>query len=199
MIKNITPIILAILLITSVFYLWNDNRNKERELIEVNGKVYELLSREVEVVEVEKIVTEYRDGNTIYVEVEVPVQVFIPAQVDTMEVLKDFYSKRIYSDTLFVEDLGFVALIDTVSQNKITGRSYNASIRERTVTETVTVKELPKLEIWIGFTATSLGAVGGSLGIVTKSRTHIGLDAGIYIEDQLIYPYLGIRYMWQIK
>ncbi len=188
-----------VLLVILTSYLWVQKENKDKELIVVNGKVYELLSRQVEVVEVEKIVTEYKEGKTIYVEVEVPVEVFIPIEIDTMEVLEDYYSTRIYSDTLTVEDLGYIAITDTVSQNKIVGRYFQANLTQRTITETITVKELPKLEIWTGFVATTNMQVGASLGVTTKRRTHLGLDIGVYVDDAVITPYVGVRYLWQIR
>lgn len=199
MIKNITTLLVVFLLIGLTSHLWIQNANKDKELIVVNGKVYELLSREVEVVEVEKVITEYRQGETIFVEVEVPVEVFIPMEIDTMEVLKEYYSTRIYSDTLFIADLGYVALVDTVTQNKIVGRSYDANVKERTVTETITVKELPKLEIWAGVVATTNMDLGASVGVVTRKRNHIGVDLGIAVDDNLINPYIGFRYLWQIR
>lgn len=199
MIKNIITLLVVFLLVGLTSHLWIQNANKDKELIVVNGKVYELLSREVEIIEVEKVVTEYRQGETIFVEVEVPVEVLVPVEIDTMEVLKDYYSTRVYSDTLFIGDMGYVALVDTVTQNKIVGRYFDANIVERTVTETITVKELPKLEIWAGVVATTNMDFGGSIGVVTRKRNHIGIDLGIAVDDLLINPYVGFRYLWQIR
>ncbi len=199
MIKNIISIAIIVFLIASLSYVWIQKENKEKELIVVNGKVYELLSKEVEVVEVEKIVTEFKEGKTIYVEVEVPVEVFIPTEIDTMEVLQDFYSTRVYTDTLKVENLGYVAIVDTISQNKIIGRSFKANLLERTITETITVKELPRLQIWTGITASNNMQLGATIGITTKRRTHLGLDVGVHLDDVLLSPYVGVRYLWQIR
>jgi hypothetical protein len=198
-IKTILKIIFVITLLGVISYMWFENENKDKELILVNGKVYELLSREVEVVEVERVVTEYKEGNTIYVEVEVPVEVFIPTDVDTMEVLKDYYTTRVYSDTLKVDSLGYIAIRDTISQNKIINRWYNANITERTIRETITVKDLPKTQIWMGFVSSSNVAVAGNLSVITKKQKHIGVDVGLYLDDDKLHPYVGVRYLWQIK
>lgn len=199
MIKNIISIVIVVFLISSLSYVWIQKENKEKELIVVNGKVYELLSKEVEVVEVEKIVTQFKEGKTIYVEVEVPVEVFIPTEIDTMEVLQDYYSTRVYSDTLRVENLGYVTIVDTISQNKIIGRSFKANLLERTITETITVKELPRLQIWTGITASNSMQLGATIGVTTKRRTHLGLDLGVHLDDVLMSPYVGVRYLWQIR
>ena len=39
---------------------------------------------------------------------------------------------------------GTITLNDTISQNKILGRTFNASVKQRTIKETTIVKELPK-------------------------------------------------------
>ena len=191
-----TVAVVAVLLV-SLSYLWTQKQNKDKELVLVNGKMYELLSREVEVVEVEKIVTQVKDGKTIYV--EIPVQVFVPTEVDTMEVLKDYYSTRVYSDTLRVEDLGYVTVVDTISQNKIVSRAFQANLIQRTITEIITVKELPKFQIWTGLVATTNMQMGASLGFTTKRRTHLGLDVGVYVDEAMLTPYVGVRYLWQIR
>lgn len=199
MLKTIFKFVFILVLLGITTYLWVENENKDKELIVVNGKVYELLSREVEIVEVEKVVTEYKDGKTIYVEVEVPIEVFIPTEIDTMEVLKDYYIKRVYSDTLRLDSLGYVAIRDTISQNKIINRWFDAHIIEREITETITVKDLPKTQIWGGLTSSSNVSFGGSLSLITKNQRQIGLDGGLYLDDDKLHPYIGISYLWRIK
>jgi len=199
MLKSILKVVFILSLLGIISYLWFENENKDRELITVNGKVYELLSREVEVIEVEKVVTEYKAGNTIYVEVEVPLEIFIPADVDTMEVLKDYYTTRIYSDTLKVDSLGYVAIRDTISQNKIIGRWYDARMTERTIKETITVKDLPKTQIWVGIGSSTNLTVAGNLSVITKKKKNIGVDVGLYLDDDKLNPYIGVRYLWQIR
>jgi hypothetical protein len=199
MIKTVLKVVFVLTLLGIISYLWFENENKDKELIVVNGKVYELLSREVEVIEVEKVVTEYKEGNTIYVEVEVPVEVFIPIEIDTMEVLEDYYSTRVYSDTLKVDSLGYVAIIDTISQNKIIGRWYDAHINERTIKETITVKDLPKTQIWAGLGSSTNLSVSGNLSVITKRQRNIGVDVGLYLDDDKLNPYVGVRYLWRIR
>lgn len=213
MIKNIITTIVIVLLLLGLSYLWIQNENKEKELVTVNGKVYELLSRQVKIIEVEKIVTQFKQGKSIYVETQIPVEVLISTQVDTMEILKDYYSTRIYSDTLIVEDLGYVSVIDSISENKIQSRTFEANLIQRTITETLIVKQLPKLQIWTGFVvATDLQPqagvrqvnikhtrLGASLGVTSKRRTHIGVDLGVSVHEAVLTPYVGVRYLWQIR
>jgi hypothetical protein len=199
MLKTIFKFVFVLVLLGIVTYLWIQNEHKDKELITVNGKVYELLSREVEVVEVEKVVTEYKDGKTIYVEVEVPIEVIIPIEIDTMEILKDYYTTRVYSDTLRLDSLGYVAIRDTISQNKILNRWFDAHIIEREITETIIVKDLPKTQLWAGLKTSSNVSVGGSLSLITKTQRQIGLDGGLYLDDDRFHPYVGVSYLWRIK
>jgi hypothetical protein len=69
-----------------------------------------------------KIETKY---DTTYVEV--------PADVDTLNILKDYYSKYVYVDTLFLDTLGYITLIDTISENKIFSRANIQKITLPTV------------------------------------------------------------------
>lgn len=196
-IKSKTSLGVIVLLLAAVSFLWTQKTNTDKELVRVNGKLYELVSRDVKVQTVERIVTEYRNGKTIYV--NIPVEVLVPADVDTLSILQDYYTTRVYSDTLKVEDLGYVTVVDTISQNKILGRTFQANLMERTITETITVKELPKLEVWTGVSASSAMQLGGSMAVVTKDRTHFGVDLGLSLQQSSLLPYVGVRYMKQIK
>lgn len=197
MTKNVASLGVIILLLAAVSYLWTQKENADKELIRVNGKLYELVNRDVKVETVERIVTEYRNGKTIYV--NIPVEVPVPVEVDTVKILKDYYATRVYFDTLKVEDIGYVAVVDTISQNKIVGRTFQANLLERTITETITVKELPKLEVWTGVSASSAMQLGGGFAVVTKNRTHFGIDLGLSLQQSSLLPYVGVRYMKQIK
>ena len=69
--------------------------------------------------------------------------------IDTTEILKDYYSKYYYVDTLKVDTFGFVLVKDTVSQNKISSRNieYNISIPKITIENTTFINER---EFYIG-------------------------------------------------
>lgn len=201
---NFMWIIIITLLAGGNGVLFKSTADKDRELIRVNGELYELLSTTVDTVYVENIITEYKSGETIFVEVEVPVEVLIPVEIDTLSILKDYYSTRVYKDTLNIvsnnlESLGYVAVTDTISENKIVGRYFYANILERTVTETTIVKELPKTEFWIGVTSSTNMNIGTSFSLITKKKNHFGVDLGIYEDNSNLNPYLGFRYLWKIK
>lgn len=116
---------------------------------------------------VERTKIEYRKGDNINVVVEVPI--FIPANIDTAALLQDYYSKRIYLDTLNIDSLGYVAVTDTISENKILGRKFEANLKEKTITTTITntIYPSPSYHIFSG---------------LETSPNRIGFD--FYLQDK---------------
>lgn len=73
-----------------------------------------------------------------------------PTKVDTLEILKDYYSKYEYVDTLFLDTLGYVILTDTITQNTILKRSQipNIVIPTKIIDNTVYINNR---EFYAGF------------------------------------------------
>jgi hypothetical protein len=184
----------------------------EKEIIKVDGKDYELLKHTVDTVEVEKTKVVTKKGDDIYHEIIVEKEVIVPAVIDTAALLKDYYSKVLYKDVLVLPDsLGTVAVIDTISQNRILGRTFDAKVKEKTIYDTKIVKELPKNQLYIG------GGVGfdkvnflngAKAGVIykTKSDKMFGLDLGVTNNvlnpttgQSALTPYIGGSMYWKIK
>lgn len=92
--------------------------------------------------------------------------------VDTNAILKDFFAKNVFKDTLSLPE-GIVAINDTISQNKIYGRSFNASLTQKTI---VKVREIrtpppaPKGALYWGFMGTKQNETYGfGAGVIYKS------------------------------
>jgi hypothetical protein len=155
-----------------------------------------------------KIVT--KKGEDIYHETIIEKEVIIPAIIDTVALLKDYYSKVLYKDTLVLPDsLGTVSVIDTISQNKILGRTFNANVKQRTIKETMIVKELPKTKVFYGLEggfnkADFVSSVGAGVLINTKKDKIYQLGVGV--NNQTIdgtngsfSPYIRGGVYWKIK
>jgi hypothetical protein len=69
---------------------------------------------------------------------------------DTITIVKDYNQVKIYSDTMRIDSLGYAYIQDTISQNKIQGRSFKAEISEKTIYVTKTITPKPKKEIYLG-------------------------------------------------
>ena len=197
--KFVIILVLAVLLAILMFKL-DTFEHENSELIKVNGKQYQLLSRKVDTLIVTKDTTIYKDGRTIYIDREIKVPVYIPAEVDTMEILQDYFTKRYYVDTLSVEDYGQVIVKDTLFQNRILTRQYDASFNQKIITETIIVKTLPKPHLYYG------GGIGidkqniinnihTGLLLRTKSNSIYGVEGGIanYGLDNSIIPFVNFK------
>lgn len=79
------------------------------------------------------------------------------ADVDTAEILKNYFSKKVVVDTILSDSATFFCITDTLSQNTIVSRSYRFSQLPRV--KVIHLKELIEPQITI-----SAGAeVGGNL------------------------------------
>ena len=142
--------------------------------IRIDGKKYEIIKHEIDTLEVVKTKVVTKKGEDIYHETIVEKEVIIPAVIDTAALLKDYYSKVLYKDVLVLPDsLGTVSVIDTISQNKILGRTFNASVKERTIKETMIVKEPARNQVYYGLNAgfnkeDYVSAIGAGLILKTK-------------------------------
>jgi hypothetical protein len=207
---NIKNIAIALLIVIVVFQQCGGNKKTTGEIVKVDGKKYELIKHEIDTVEVVKTKVVTKKGEDIYHETIVEKEVIIPTIVDTAALLKDFFAKNIYKDTLNLPDsLGIVSLIDTITQNKIFGRTFNASVKQRTIKETTIVKELPKTKVFYGLEggfnkADVVSHLGLGVLINTKQDKifHLGIGAANRTTDGTsgaLSPYIGGGVYWKIK
>jgi hypothetical protein len=69
---------------------------------------------------------------------------------DTITIVKDYNQVKVYSDTMRIDSLGYAYIQDTISHNKIQGRSFKAEISEKTIYVTKTITPKPKREVYLG-------------------------------------------------
>lgn len=122
---------------------------KPGETIKVNGKKYEVIKHEIDTQYVEITKTVYKDGKTIFR--DIPIYTEVPSDVDTNEILKDYFSKVVYKDTLKLTDsLGYIVINDTITKNSILNRVWDTHVNKLTIKETLYLKELPKNRFYYG-------------------------------------------------
>jgi hypothetical protein len=203
--KNIT---IALLIAIVVFQQCGGDKTKTGEIVKVDGKKYELIKHEIDTFEIVKTKVVTKKGEDIYH--ETIKEVIIPAIVDTQALLQDYFAKNIYKDTLQLPDsLGIVSLIDTITQNKILGRTFNASVKQRVIKETTIVKELPKTKLFYGFEggfnkADVVSHLGFGVLVNTKKDKmfHLGLGVANRTTDGTsgaLSPYIGGGVYWKLK
>ena len=207
---NLKNIAIALLVAIVLFQQCGGNKKGTGEIVKVDGKKYELIKHEIDTVEVVKTKVVTKKGEDIYHETIVEKEVIIPAVIDTAALLKDYYSKVLYKDVLVLPDsLGTVAVTDTISQNKILGRTFNANVKQRTIKETTIVKELPKTKVFYGLEggfnkADVVSSVGAGVLINTKKDKiyQLGLGVTNQTTDGInggFTPYIRGGVYWKIK
>jgi hypothetical protein len=207
---NLKNIAIVVLLLIVGLEIWNPGGVMPGKKVIIDGKPYEVIKHEIDTIDVIKTKVVTKKGEDIYHETIVEKEVVIPAVVDTMALLKDYYSKVLYKDTLVLPDsLGTVAVTDTISQNKIFGRTFNASVKQREIKELMIVKEPAKTQVYYGFTggfnkADVVSNVGAGLLVKTKKDKiyQVGVGVANRVTDGTngkLSPYIGGGVYWKIK
>jgi hypothetical protein len=113
---------------------------------------------------------------------------------DTITIIKDYNQVKVYSDTMRIDSLGYAYIQDTISQNKIQGRSFKAEISEKTIYVTKTITPKPKKEVYLGVIGDlrafdnkvglglGLGYKTAKNGLFTINATTNNYSLGYYIK-----------------
>lgn len=116
---------------------------------------------------------------------------------DTIRIISDYMRIYAYSDTINVDSNTFV-INDTISQNKIQSRGFEAKITEKTIHTTVTKESKAKNSLYLGFRGDLSGSNGLEVlspGIVlnAKNKALIGLNVDLGLNRQVRYG-LGVYF-----
>lgn len=116
--------------------------------------------------------TRYVKGDTI--KIDTTIFIPIPEKVDTISILKQFYSQNVFIDT-FKTDYGNLLITDTIALNKIKGRLYTSDLRVPIVTINDTIyvadKKIKPALFW------GMGGYMGN-GKVIGASTNLLLETG---------------------
>jgi len=212
--------ILILLLLGIILFLRGCGEDYgDKTLVEVDGEQYELLESKTDTIYVEKEVkvTKYVPK---YITKEVIKEVEIPVDVDSLAIIKDYFSKVTVKDTLSLAydfppvvtdslgnkpsgDLGFGILTDIISQNRIESREIDWFFKIPTVYNTTIVKELPKNEFYIGFgtgidQTNGLNNLSGNVLFKTKKLNIYGLNLGVSNQLGEYKPFVGGSMYWKL-
>lgn len=168
--------------------------------IKVKGKKYVVLHRIIDTQYIPKTKIVYKPGETIYV--EKPIYIDVPVDVDTGAILKDYYAKRVYKDTIKLEDsLGTIALVDTIQENKIKGRLFKSNINQIVIKDSIIVEKPSVNQVYVGGVigvdrVVGINFFGPSLVLKTKTDNMYSLGFGIN-NNRTTSVQLGA--LWKIK
>ena len=190
---------IILVLACALFFLRGDNNTITKEVVkEIPGEVvHDTVS-----------VPEYLEGETVYLDSVVYVPTLV--QVDTAEILKDFYAKILLNDTIKLNNnQGFVYLSDSISKNNIVSRKWSATIKPKIVREPAPEPPKVRNQVYVGFNGAWshhdwVNSLGTSVLLKTKddkifqvgvgvaNRTFDGVSGGFT-------PFINGGVYWKIK
>ena len=122
----------------------------------------------------------------------------IPTSIDTVAILKDYYAKYFYTDTIQLDTLGSIVINDTITRNLIAMRDVQSNIFIPTTTITNTVY-LYKREFFggvsVGANQQMIQNINAELLYVNKKRQAYGFGVGLNPDFQ---PVFTGRMYWKI-
>ena len=116
------------------------------------------------------------------------------------DVVNQLLAKNIQSDSLKIDSIGYVHVLDTVQKNLVVGRSFKYNLTYPVIKETIITPPARKNQLYVG------GEVEGSLtslvsginaGLLFKNKKDqiFGLKAGLTSQGQ---PNVGVSSFWKI-
>ena len=141
-----------------------------------------------------KVTTKWKQGKDIpYViiatdTVQDSIQYFVH---DTIRIISDYMRTYAYSDTINLDSNTFV-ISDTISQNKIQSRGFEAKITEKTILTTITNEAKSKNTLYLGFrgdlsTLKGLEVLSPGIVLDVKNKALIGLNIDLGLNGQIRY------------
>ena len=177
---------------------------KPGQTVYVQGKPYEVIKHVRDTVYVDKKTVITKSGKDIYH--DVPVYIEVPKKIDTAQILKEYYSSVTYKDTLKLNDnLGEIKITDVISKNKIESRTFVADVKERTIIDTLILKEKLKRQLYFGINSSFnkidvVSSVGA--GFMYKDKKDKVFTLGVGLQQaapNTLTPYLQGGLYWKIK
>jgi hypothetical protein len=207
---DVRHVIILILLLLSILLFLNPNGIVPNRMVIIHDTVgFEVPIHDTAEVEV-------------LVEVEIPVEVQVPYAVhdtvtiinpiDTNAILNALGQKIFKKDILKLpSNIGTVTLFDTISNNKIIGRSFKSDVKQKIVRDT-TYTPIPRQnEFYVGLDAkfdkpNVINIVGLSVLFKNKDDRHmyrLGVGVTNRVDDQgtngKLTPFIGGGAYWKVK
>lgn len=110
-------------------------------------------------------------------------------------------AQNVYSDTLRIDSIGYINVLDTISKNRIKGRSFKYELKYPVTTKTITIQPVAKTQLYIGGGLQGnqhnpINQISAGLLLKTKKDQIYGLYTGLDSDIKLQY---GVQIYWKIK
>lgn len=155
-------VVIVLLTAVLIFFVASEARYTKSEPVIITDTVYQ-----------QKTFTKFIKGNSIPF---VVLDTIYIVETDTITIVKDYNQVKVYSDTMRIDSIGYAYIQDTISQNKIQGRSFSANFNLPTITITKLIEPKSKNQLYLGFIGDlkhSNGqiGIGGSIALKTAKNT----------------------------
>ena len=127
--------LIFLLILMSVFLFYIKRKNKT------------ITTTTVDTVTVTKEFTKFTKGDKIPYKI---LDTIYKQNYDTTYIVKDYNQAKEFTDSIR-QDSNLFVIRDTISQNRIIGRSFQAKIQEKTITITNNIQPKPKYSLYLGF------------------------------------------------
>ena len=131
MIKNV---LIIVLLLLAIYFMGKKQVNT-------------VTKTTIDTVTVTKQFTKFTKGDKIPFKI---LDTIYKKNYDTTYIVKDYNQAKEFTDSIR-QDSNLFVIRDTISQNRIIGRSFKAKIQEKTITITNNIQAKPKSSLYIGF------------------------------------------------
>lgn len=122
-----------------------------------------------------------------------------------LELRRELLSINVYNDSLKIDSLGYVNVIDSIQNNLIKNRKYSYNLKYPKIITTITIKEpyIPKTQIYVGgeVFGNKLSPINGlNAGLLLKSKSDniYSIKLGVQTINSTIQPNIGIGLYWKI-
>jgi len=119
--------------------------------------------------------------------------------VQYQEIVNQLLAKNIMQDSVAIDSVGYVKIIDTVQKNLIVGRSVQSRISYPIITETITLPAKKTNQLYVGGAILGTPAPNGIMGsALLKTRNDFLFGGSLSINTYGDMQY-GIHSYWKIK
>ena len=187
--KNIQTLLIVVLVVIILFTRSCDGRD-----ISTEPKVITKIEIRYDTIIIERISYVPKWRTKIVTEIDT-----FQAPIDTLAILKNYYAKYYYSDTLQIDTIGYAIINDTVTQNSILARDFKTNILIPTTTITTKEIYLNNNEFYWGVglqgRTDQINYLGTELLYRNKKKQAYGFGIGI---NQDFQPVLSGHMYWKI-
>ena len=209
--KNIDLKTIAIIVLGAIIALYSIFSPKppkpDNGTITIDGVTYGVMSHTIDTVLIPHDSLIYKKGKTI--KVTNTIHDTIPKDVDSLAILKNYFTKVIYRDSVILKDsLGKIVLVDTIFKNSIHSRVWDYHINSKTIKETIIGKTPPTNQLYIGVNmgfdqVNFINSVTPSFIYKTKKDNIYQLGIGVFGVSgngtTTLRPYIMVGRYWKIK